>query len=362
MPKNDRKNSPNNARNADSRSQLKPDQPAERRVLSLISFPSESLRADNVDMQIWNALWEYRYGVATMLVGAGLSIVLGKLWGMLCIGIGIGIVAGEYLAHHTAKKSPVKESTGVIGQRSPSKLTIHSAVYGTGPDTDIDVTDKLQGMLQDGLVVPVANDLAPRDPDFGKVKDLTVVYSYGNPHRATVKRREGSRLVLPEDTWLRDELDKCKGASALQEMAEEDSGKLAQRLHEVGTRAEFHFSAGADPYIDIFIDLVNASVFQLVTFGETEGHARYGANPLATTSHVVDPPFTLEHGETRTMVIRQFLSENVADLMWAERSRKVLLDLSFVSVSFKGLCVGMPVKKFGWLGPAVTLDGAKRIP
>jgi hypothetical protein len=52
----------------------------------------------------------------------------------------------------------------------------------------------------------------------------------------------------------------------------------------------------------------------------------------------------------------------VADLMWAERSRKVLLDLSFVSVSFKGLCVGMPVKKFGWLGPAVTLDGAKRIP
>lgn len=91
---------------------------------------------------------------------------------------------------------------------APRGLTIHSAVYGSGPDTDIDITEKLQSMVRDALVVPVANDLAPRDPHFGVVKVLTVEYSYGNPSRFRVTRPENSRLVLPEDTWARDELNK----------------------------------------------------------------------------------------------------------------------------------------------------------
>lgn len=104
-------------------------------------------------------------------------------------------------------------SMKVTSQPAFGKLKIHSAIYGTGPDTDIDVTDKLQGMVQDGLAVSVANDLAPRDPHFGVVKQLTVEYSYGNPSRSRVTRPEGSRLVLPEDTWTRDELAKWQDLS-----------------------------------------------------------------------------------------------------------------------------------------------------
>jgi hypothetical protein len=117
-----------------------------------------------------------------------------------------------------------------------SRLTIHSAVYGTGPDTDIDVTEKLQSMVRDALVVPVANDLAPRDPHFGVVKVLTVEYSYGNPSRFRVTRPENSRLVLPEDTWARDEINKRREVTNIsdsdpQVYAEfnDDRGRTANR-------------------------------------------------------------------------------------------------------------------------------------
>src|SRR5262249_36939561 len=103
-------------------------------------------------------------------------------------------------------RKPQPEDKTTAAQKERSKLHIHSAIYGTGPDTDVDVTEKLRGMVHDGLVVPVANDLAPRDPHFGAKKHLTVEYSYGNPSRSRVARIEDSRLVLPEDTWLRDEL------------------------------------------------------------------------------------------------------------------------------------------------------------
>lgn len=93
-------------------------------------------------------------------------------------------------------------------ESGPRPLVIHSAVYGTGPDTDMDVREKLQGMAGSGLVVAVENSLVPQDPRIGVKKRLLVEYSYGNPHRISVNRPEGCRLVLPEDTWVRDQLSK----------------------------------------------------------------------------------------------------------------------------------------------------------
>src|ERR1019366_5122339 len=65
--------------------------------------------------------------------------------------------------------------------KEPSKLGIHSAVYGTGPTDDVLVTHRLRTTARDALVVPVYNNLVPSDPAIGKKKRLVVEYSYGNP-------------------------------------------------------------------------------------------------------------------------------------------------------------------------------------
>jgi len=80
------------------------------------------------------------------------------------------------------------------------RLVIHSAVYGTGSDADLDVTDILRQAERDALVVDVENkSFGADDPAYGIPKQLTVEYSYGNHVRKTIVWPEHSRLILPED-------------------------------------------------------------------------------------------------------------------------------------------------------------------
>lgn len=151
-------------------------------------------------------------------------------------------------------------------------------------------------------------------------------------------------------------------AKGLKAIAENDAATIHERLHITGQRAEFHFNPGSDPYIDIFIDIVNASVFEAVTSSKKiDGRATYGGKPLATAPLLPDPIFRVKHGEAATMVIRQFVSEGIADLMWAERPLRVPLDLSTVSISFTMVAPGFAPRKFSWCGPEITMDEAKRL-
>jgi len=153
-----------------------------------------------------------------------------------------------------------------------------------------------------------------------------------------------------------------KPDGSLRTLAEEDADHILERLHRTGQRAEFHFDVGSNPYIDIFIDIVNASVFEAVTSSKKiEGRAMYGGRPLATAPLLPDSVFRVKHGEAGTMVIRQFVSEGIADLMWAERSRRVPLDLRTVSISFTMLATGFAPRRFSWCGPEIIMDEAKRI-
>jgi hypothetical protein len=109
-------------------------------------------------------------------------------------------------AHNRTKKDLVDKEK----DNAPPNLVIHSAVYGTGPNDDMVVTNKLRTAVRDALVVPVDNNLVPRDPAIGKHKRLVVEYSYGNPSIQWASRLEGERLVLPEDSEtqrLRDEVE-----------------------------------------------------------------------------------------------------------------------------------------------------------
>ena len=94
-----------------------------------------------------------------------------------------------------------KASAMEAGKRTESKLKIISAFYGTGPVTDIDVTEVLRNHVKDGLIVLVTNELFGSDPAPNQPKRLQVEYSYGNYAVSVVSRPESTRLVLPEDWW-----------------------------------------------------------------------------------------------------------------------------------------------------------------
>ena len=148
-------------------------------------------------------------------------------------------------------------------------------------------------------------------------------------------------------------------------MASGDAEKMHDMVRELGRRVEFHFGPGSDPYLDIFVELVNCSVFTVTTFGEIAGHSLYGGRPLATDPRIIDVAalvfFNLKHGEAGTLRIRQFVSRDTAELMWAERSRNAALDLGNVAISFRTMLVGFPVGKFRWYGPQITIEEATRL-
>jgi len=169
------------------------------------------------------------------------------------------------------------------------------------------------------------------------------------PRKKATEKEEATQLDDP-------------AAKALMGMAKDDAEKIHDRLHQTDQRAEFHFILGSDPYIDIFIDIVNASVFEAVTFSKKiDGRVMYGGKPLATAPVLPDSTFSVKHGEAGTMVIRQFVSEGIADLMWAERSSRVPLDLGTISISFTMLATGFEPRKFIWSGPEIAIDEAKRL-
>ena len=107
-----------------------------------------------------------------------------------------------------------------------AKLHIHSAMYGTSPANDIDVCDVLQKHTRDALAVLVSNNLFGHDPAEGHPKRLEVKYSYGNGAVVTTTRAEGSRLVLPEDSWMKGEIKRF--ADLIVEMKEEREKHEAQ--------------------------------------------------------------------------------------------------------------------------------------
>jgi hypothetical protein len=98
--------------------------------------------------------------------------------------------------------------TTLASGKPPSKLVIHDAVWGpkwpagTPGILDVNVTEILQDLARDGLVVLASNNLIG-DPAPNMRKRLRVEYSYGNSNRLTVEREEDGILVLPEDPYLK---------------------------------------------------------------------------------------------------------------------------------------------------------------
>jgi hypothetical protein len=83
------------------------------------------------------------------------------------------------------------------------KLLIHSALYGVGDASDIQIADRLNGFAREGMVIPVNRSLVSFDPAPGKPKFLKVTYSFDGIQQDPISISEDFWLVLPQDLRLR---------------------------------------------------------------------------------------------------------------------------------------------------------------
>ena len=99
----------------------------------------------------------------------------------------------------------------VIDPTLESKLKIVSAFYGSDRVDEQDVGNVVRNHIKDGaLVLSVDNNTLKCDPAVGKTKRLVVKYAYGNETVFEIVRPEYVRLVLPEDTWLKGEVEESR--------------------------------------------------------------------------------------------------------------------------------------------------------
>jgi hypothetical protein len=152
-------------------------------------------------------------------------------------------------------------------------------------------------------------------------------------------------------------------------MAEEDAAKIRERVIEAKQEKRFHYAPGSEPYIEIRTELWNGSVFELVSFGEISGHTKYAERELALEPRVVsriEPILlTLTHAGKVTLTVRQYVSADVAETMWANKDRSVAVDFESVSVPFKILpplgCSLEQPERYRWWGPRFSMQDVERV-
>ena len=81
---------------------------------------------------------------------------------------------------------------------SSSDFEVLQASYGTD-HTNLDVSAEVNDRIRNGGLKMIANNNLGGDPDYGNVKSLTVVYSFGG-NVMTNQFREGDVVILPPDS------------------------------------------------------------------------------------------------------------------------------------------------------------------
>jgi hypothetical protein len=305
------------------------------------------------------------------------------------------ILVSVVLSRTKPKQTPVEAPTDK--PKEPSKLVIHSADYcaWNGAGERFDVTAFMRKAIAGNSLVhgPIENhsfsiegkNYVPRDPLFGQTKRLQVTYSYDGEAQRTVRRTEHGRITLPEDSvidWLGSELQKAKVEAgkweqkytgsesnnhAIRDLIGNDAANLQSRIRQHKQNITFHFGPSSDPYVDVVTELWNGSVFDLVSTGQIAGHVTYVGKQLAGDPRVmvsVEPPLlNLRHGESVTLVVRQYLSSQVADAMVAGHGRGIAIDFQSVFASFKVLPLDgtMKMDVYRWQGPRFVIEDAERI-
>lgn len=157
--------------------------------------------------------------IASMVSVQGIIISLAIFLG--CVGVGAIL---NMLAYQRKKKTESerqlapKESAATQIVIPARRLKIIEAHYGVEGINDPDVTHYLLERLDgNAFAEPIGADLFHGfDPVSGKHKQLKVRYSFDG-REATITRPEYAMLILPEDTFLNEQLEKCQRESKLKE-------------------------------------------------------------------------------------------------------------------------------------------------
>jgi hypothetical protein len=170
------------------------------------------------------------------------------VFALLCL-LGWGVVANLRAEYVSLRKSISERDIEISQLRmeqdkalkwKTGKLTIHSAIYGTGEINDVSVLEVIRNMTRDGLVIPVDNNLIKGrdDPAPMQPKRLRIEYSYGDSPKHAVERPESrpgipSRLVLPQDTEIARLLQVVHVAREAAASATQAQHRLEQTISEL---------------------------------------------------------------------------------------------------------------------------------
>jgi hypothetical protein len=98
---------------------------------------------------------------------------------------------------HQAQLASQKPARHDAGSNNGAALEILEADYGTAR-TNLEISAALNDRIRNGSLKIMAGNKLGGDPDFGQVKNLTVIYRYGGVVM-TNQFREGDVVVLPPE-------------------------------------------------------------------------------------------------------------------------------------------------------------------
>jgi hypothetical protein len=148
--------------------------------------------------------------------------------------------------------------------------------------------------------------------------------------------------------------DSNEAPSWCEEMAADDAKKMFERVTVVACDPMRYLSV-MEPYVDFKFTFVNATVFALNS-KSIEGETYFGGAPLAGGPKIIDAPLMLGHGDKKWVILRQFVSYEVAKKI-QQTTGVVRFDFSKVRLSFGVTGHGAPTQ-FVWRGTDVTVKEA----
>jgi hypothetical protein len=96
-------------------------------------------------------------------------------------------------------KKTLSEKDALALPQDAKSLIVHYAGYGLGIGEYRDVTEQVKSLTKNGqLKLRVGHDDLQCDPYRGKIKQLMIVYSYGNSERESIQGKDEQEIKLSQ--------------------------------------------------------------------------------------------------------------------------------------------------------------------
>lgn len=111
-----------------------------------------------------------------------------------------------------------------------------------------------------------------------------------------------------------------------------DRDRLTRRIHVCNRQIDWHHIGGMDAYVQFSFEVFSSSVFDLDIGQKLDGHIKYEGHPLKDKPQVPDPLKALKRGDSKILVLRQFLSPEVVADIQNKAGKEICFDFSQVHI------------------------------